>query len=152
MAGASIVAALLGSLAPDLDAGESKIKNLRVLGVRPFHAIATLTHRHFGHRALLHSLAGLGLAALLVSVPLAVYVGWSPAFAFLLGYGSHLLLDACTVRGIRWLYPDPRRFHVLPPDWRIVTGSAGEEVFALFLLIPALLLFMVLALRLTFPR
>ncbi len=65
-----------------------------------------------------------------------------------LGYGSHLALDAMTRHGVpllptrgrdgRWGLK--RRRHLLPPRWRFVTGSAAEDVLQAFLFGLALLL------------
>ena len=64
------------------------------------------------------------------------------------GYGSHLALDAMTRHGVpllptrgrdgRWGLG--RRRHLLPPRWRFVTGSAGEDVLQALLFGLALLL------------
>ena len=71
-AGLLALFAALGSLLPDLDARESRIKNLTLgLPFRPFLLPAFLLHRTLGHRGLLHSLAGLLLAALVLGLPLA---------------------------------------------------------------------------------
>ena len=66
----------------------------------------------------------------------------------MLGYGSHLTLDAMTRHGVpllptrgrdgRWGLR--RRRHLLPPRLRFVTGSAGEDVLQAFLFGLALLL------------
>jgi membrane-bound metal-dependent hydrolase YbcI (DUF457 family) len=50
----------------------------------------------------------------------------------LLGYASHLALDACTVSGVPLLYPANRKCHLLPKLLRVVTSSPEEGlVFAL---------------------
>ena len=52
--------AVLGALLPDLDASESKIKHLKILGTnfKPFLLPAQIVHRTDGHRGLLHSFLG----------------------------------------------------------------------------------------------
>ncbi len=131
--------AAFGSLLPDLDAGESKVRSLSVAGVRPFVLFADAANRTWGHRGLLHSpLILLPLGLLLV--PLAFWLGWSGAAALWLGYASHLLADACTPSGIP-LWPLGQRLHLLPPLWRIRTGSAAEDA-----LLPLLVLLVVLLL------
>jgi membrane-bound metal-dependent hydrolase YbcI (DUF457 family) len=132
--------AAFGALLPDLDASESKIKHLPLGGIRPFALPAALLHRALGHRSLLHSLLGLGLASVLLAVPLAVWLGWQAGLALVLGYASHLLLDACTRSGIPLLFPDTRRVHLLPKGLRLVTGSLAEEVLFALLADGALLL------------
>ena len=121
--------AALGALLPDLDASESKIKHLKVLGTqfKPFLLPAQVVHGTEQHRGLLHSLAGLGMIGVMAA-PAIWWVGWAPVVAFWLGYASHLLADSATKSGIRLIYPNKRRYHLLPPNWRITTGSLAEEV------------------------
>jgi inner membrane protein len=132
--------AALGSLLPDLDAAESKIKHVRISGIKPFLLSAAAIHRTLGHRGVLHSLAGLVLFCL-AALPLISWLGWEPWAAVVLGYASHLAADACTRIGIRLLYPKQRHYHLLPRPCRLVTGSQAEEViFALAAISTALLL------------
>lgn len=134
------VCAGLGALLPDLDARESHLKRLTIgFGIAPFLLPSLLLHRALGHRGPLHSLAGLA-AALILGVPALVCLGWQPALALLLGYGSHLFLDACTKTGVPLLWPNKKRRFVLPPRLRISTGSAGEELALAPLALAALLL------------
>ncbi len=97
--------AALGALLPDLDASESKIKHLKLLGTnfKPFLLPAQVVHRTDQHRGLLHSLWGLGLAILVVA-PAAFWMGWASVAALLLGYASHLLGDAATKSGSKLRY------------------------------------------------
>ena len=135
------VAAGIGALLPDLDAAESKIKHLRLVGnLEPFALPALLIHRTFGHRGLLHSALGLVLFSLLVGCPVALGLAWPPALAGVLGYASHLALDACTRHGIPLWYPKRQRYHLLPPQLRFVTGSLAEEVLLPLVALPVLLL------------
>ena len=133
--------AMLGSLLPDLDASESKIKHLKLPGTqfKPFLLPAQFIHHSDEHRGLLHSLWGVGLAAF-CAAPLAVWIGWAPGAALVLGYASHLLADSVTKSGIRLRYPKPRRYHLLPAQWRITTGSHAESLLAALALLPVLLL------------
>lgn len=98
--------AALGALLPGLDASESKIKHLRLLGTnfKPFLLPALIVHRSDQHRRLLHSLWGLGMLAA-CTVPLAFWIGWVPVAAPLLGCASHLLGDSFTKSGTRLFYP-----------------------------------------------
>jgi inner membrane protein len=129
--------AALGALLPDLDARESKIKHLKLLGTqfKPFMLAAQIIHQTDQHRELLHSLWGIAFITIITS-PLMVWIGWAPVVSLLLGYISHLAADAMTKSGIRLLYPRTRHFHLLPIQWRITTGSYAEE--ALFLLLTPL--------------
>ncbi len=141
--GALAAFAALGALLPDLDAQESSLKHLTLLSSRrngitlkPFALPATLLARVLGHRGLSHSAMGLGVAGVVIGLPLSIALGWQSAVALLLGYASHLLLDACTKSGIPFLYPDRNRRFALPPVLRVTTGSAAEEaVFALLALL-----------------
>ncbi len=134
-----IGAAAFGSLLPDLDASESKIKHLAVGGIKPFLLPSQAIHRYLGHRGFSHSLAALLLVSLLV-LPLAFWWGLLPPLALLLGYGSHLAADACTRSGIPLLYPRKMRYHLLPRSLRFTTGSMAEDALFVCLALLALLL------------
>lgn len=131
--GVLAAAAALGALLPDLDASQSKIKHLKIPNTqfKPFMLPALVVSRSDQHRGLLHSFAGLGMMAVFFT-PAALWIGWAPVVALLLGYFSHLMADAATKSGVRLLYPSPKRFHLLPPSLRFTTGSLAEEA----LLIP----------------
>ncbi|MBV9864771.1 MAG: metal-dependent hydrolase [Abitibacteriaceae bacterium] len=133
--------AALGALLPDLDATESKIKHLRLLGtnLEPLLLPAQIVSRSDRHRGLLHSIVGWGVVALFTS-PLLFWISWVPVAALLFGYGSHLVADACTKSGIPLLYPRLRRFYLLPRLFRISTGSLAEEMLLPFLAVTVLLL------------
>lgn len=133
--------AALGALLPDLDASESKIKHLKILGTnfKPFLLPAQIVSRTDQHRGLLHSLWGLGMIIFLVA-PIAFWIGWTPVAAWVLGYASHLLGDSATKSGIRLLYPSKIRFHLLPPAFRLTTGSLAEDAMTPLLALSALLL------------
>lgn len=117
-------AAILGSLAPDLDAEDSAIKRelgaagtvvsqgLRLVGVK---------HRGLTHRGLV---AGLVLA---LSWGLGRHLGYPEVgLAFGLGYLSHLVADGLTWHGIPLLWPWPGQVHLLPRPLRVRTGGPGE--------------------------
>ncbi len=139
--GLLVGAAVLGSLLPDLDATHSTVKYLR-LGARfqPFRVPARILSAHFTHRGPLHSLAGLGLLWLWLGLPTLLWLGWQPSLALMLGMISHLLGDASTKSGVPLLYPRPGRWHLLPPGWRLTTGSTAEQAVFACLLLPVLLL------------
>lgn len=139
-------AAAFGSLLPDLDAAQSKIKHLSAWGIKPFLLPSVAIYRTFGHRGFLHSVSALILTGL-VSIPLSLYLGWQTGMALVLGYGAHLAADACTKSGIPFwyvpfLHPDRRRCHLLPPRLRFATGSEAE--LALFPVLGLLLLLLLL--------
>jgi inner membrane protein len=131
--------AVAGSLLPDLDAAESKIKHVRIWGIKPFLVPATAMHRELCHRGVLHSLAGLGLFCL-TTHPLIFWWGWQPSLALLLGYASHLAADACTRSGIPLLHPKRQPYHLLPRLLRVATASQAEEIVFALTAVPALLL------------
>lgn len=60
--------------------------------------------------------------------PAALWIGWAPVVALLLGYFSHLMADAATKSGVRLFYPNSKKFHLLPSSWRFTTGSKAEEM------------------------
>ena len=132
--------AALGALLPDLDAAQSQIKYLSFGGLTPFAPLSVLVNRTLGHRGVLHSLVGWGAATLLV-LPLALFAPPSVPLALSLGYASHLATDACTKSGIPMLFPNRKRYHLLPRPLRLTTGSSAEEaVFALLAVLVAGLL------------
>lgn len=125
------------ALLPDLDAQRSKIRSLSLGPVRPLDPLGALIYGAWGHRGPLHSLPGLAAFGLVAALPLGLRWGGVYGIAALLGYGSHLLLDAMTRHGVP-LWPARgrdgrlgfrRRSHLLPPAWRFVTGSQAEDVF-----------------------
>lgn len=136
------VLAGIGALLPDLDAAESKAKHAwfqfqlggERIRVAPLAFPALVLGTLLTHRGPLHSLLALGIAALVLGVPLALFASWPAALALLLGWASHLVLDACTKSGVPLLWPDERRIRLVPPFLRVTTGSDAEGlVFALCL-------------------
>lgn len=98
-----------------------------------------------GHRFLTHSLLGLALFGFaahwllkflhpIMSTVNIDLVWW----AFMIGMGSHLVMDTFTKEGVPWLLPLPFKFG-LPPlkSLRITTGHWVEN----FVLFPGLLAF-----------
>ncbi|BCM92991.1 hypothetical protein IAD21_04876 [Abditibacteriota bacterium] len=142
--GVLVAVAALGALMPDLDASESKIKHLKLPNTqfKPFMLPALVVGKTDQHRGLMHSLAGLGMMAFFM-LPFTFSLGWDVSVAFLFGYASHLVADSATRTGIRLLYPNTRRFYLLPPRWRFTTGSFVEET----LFVPLALCCFVLLLR-----
>lgn len=129
-----IGAAILGSLAPDIDAEDSAIKRkLETAG-----ALTTFGLRLFGvtHRGLTHY----GLTALLVMVAswlIGLQLGWADVgLALGLGYLSHVAIaDAMTQYGVPLFWPLSGRFHLLPKGLRIKTGGPAEAL--VFMLVGA---------------
>jgi inner membrane protein len=143
-----VASASLGALLPDLDASSSLLQNVSLGGVRPLIPLGQALHRHFGHRGFLHSLRALWTLGALTS-PLLLFdlpLYYWPWLCLLLGYGSHLLGDACTKSGVPLLWQPSalkqRSIHLLPKSLRLTTGSQAEE--AVFALLGALALALVL--------
>lgn len=134
------VLAAFGALLPDLDAMESKAKSLSIARIRPLAPFAFHAFRTWGHRGLLHSPLGFLIAGL-VFLPVGFLWGFGAVCALWLGYGSHLLADACTKTGIPgWPNQVKRRFHLLPPRLRISTGTNAEDMLFGLMAVPVLLL------------
>jgi len=146
--GALALVAALAALLPDLDAPHSKIRSLALGPFRPLDPLGDLLHNAWGHRGPLHSLLGLIVFGLICVLPLFLLWGWLYAAAALLGYASHLALDAMTRHGVPLLPArgkDRRwnlklRRHLLPRALRFVTGSAAEDVLQALLLSADLML------------
>jgi inner membrane protein len=114
-----IGAGAAGSLLPDIDHQQS------MLG-RRLPPISWLISK-LGHRAATHSIAALVLIALLGMTFHPVY-----GLAFALGYGSHILEDMFTNRGVAALWPlTSNRLHALPNGLRITTGGLIDRGIAL---------------------
>jgi inner membrane protein len=133
-----LLAAVGGALLPDLDAPVSLLQNFSVGGIRPLVLPARALHRYLGHRGGLHSLLALGAVGVL-ALPL-LWVDVLAWWGLLLGYGSHLLGDAATKRGVPLLYPRRAAVHLLPCPFRLSTGSLSEEVVFAVLSASAMLL------------
>jgi inner membrane protein len=136
VAGFALGAAGLGALLPDVDSDESSIRHRwglarsRSAGGRLLSA--GLAAAGVKHRGVTHSLAAAGVVAAL-GISLYVFVpGYGsvgPAFA--LGYLGHLVADMLTIGGVPLLWPEERKFHLLPSPLRFRTGSAAEYVVSL---------------------
>ena len=118
-----LVAAASGALVPDLDTPGSMIA--RALGPLRFVLWMVLRLIGVGHRGATHSLVGLAAASAAIAalggalLPPALVPRIVAGFA--VGYASHLVLDAMTVRGVPlWLPVSSRRVHLLPHGvrWR----------------------------------
>jgi len=121
--------ALLGGVLPDIDHPRSP------WGKRLLGRVSNYIRRRWSHRTATHS-----LRALLVlggaMAPFAM-LGQGPAYAaLLLGFASHLLLDCATKKGVPLFYPEKIQC-VFPrhEKWRLETGSRGEWVLLVVLLL-----------------
>lgn len=132
----------LGALLPDLDQPRATLAQWRPLSrgdhhghhgwlgwLRPFLLPSLALRGTFGHRGGLHSLLAavliaMGLEALgrIVGVQGVGYaIGW--------GYGSHLLADLVTRRGVPLLWPLIRLRFGPPKALSITTGGWGEMLY-----------------------
>ena len=134
--------AALGSLLPDLDARVSKLSTMEVGGMTLLKPAAQALNRHLGHRGAFHSLATLLLVAIVIGLPLSLFLDPFAGVGLVLGFVSHLLLDACTRSGIPLWWPSNQRTHFLPYRLRITTGSQVED--AIFFLLAVATVFFLL--------
>lgn len=107
------------SLLPDIDKHDSKIGNKTPV-------ISHLIENVFGHRGLFHS----PLAMIVFGYLILHFISQPVALVFLVGYGSHLLIDSFTKSGINLLYP-LTTFKLKG----FVKTSGALEYFILFLIV-----------------
>ncbi len=115
------------ALLPDIDTVNSKVGRR----VKP---ISKAIEKSFGHRGIMHSVWAAVFFAWLVSLVVAK----DYALAFLIGYGSHLLIDGFTIMGINYFNP----IFTLRLHGFIETKSAAEYLL-LFVMSSFLLYFLV---------
>lgn len=107
-------AGVIGALLPDICHGGSKIG-------RSAPVLSKLVNVLFGHRTITHSL----LFLILIQAVMIQFVPYPELRVGLLaGIGSHLVLDAMTKKGIKFLYPLNFRFRF---PFAIRTGGAAES-------------------------
>lgn len=115
--------AALGSLAPDLDDAGSSIARSGGLVTR---AGAWIVERTLRHRGPLHSALAV-VAAFVAGELLGAHFGLHGAGAVVAyGWASHVLTDACTIRGVPLFWPLRRRHLCLPP--KLATGGLIEAL------------------------
>ncbi len=127
--GAALGAAAIGSLLPDIDHDESKLRHMTgtARGSLGGCLASPLVALLGGHRALTHTLVAWLIVSLPVLAALAVGAGQGIALAFSVGYLSHVMADALTVSGVPLWWPvSERRVHALPRPLRFTTGSVIE--------------------------
>lgn len=120
-------AAILGALAPDLDADDSSIQH--DLGGLSEIIRGSLLLFGVQHRGVLHSGLVIGLVMALGWL-LGGQIGYADVgLAFGLGYLSHIVLaDAMTIRGVPLFWPLEHSFHLLPKGLRVRTGGPVEAL------------------------
>lgn len=87
-----VIVALMATYIPDIDSKKSKLG--KYILFRPLQWFTK-------HRGIFHSFSFL----IVVGFVLYLFFPYSFLFGFVLGYGSHLLVDCLTVQGIRIFYP-----------------------------------------------
>lgn len=127
----SLLAAMVGGLAPDLDDSSADIWDTIPVG----EVVGKLLSPFFGkHRNVSHSILGLGLAYFASSFLLSLIrpyllvnldIVWT---AFMLGFVSHLIADSFTQAGIPLFLPFKNKIGFPPIKFlRIKTGSWIEK-------------------------
>jgi|GEM_PF-361034 len=114
--------AALGSLFPDIDTTASFIGRI-------FSPIALSLERRFGHRTITHSLLGMMVFAL-IFISLVFFRNKLFFICLILGYLSHILIDALNKSGVPLFYPNLIRA-VIPGNerFRITVASREEFIF-----------------------
>lgn len=121
-----VLVAVVASSFPDIDVLSSRISRF----LSPFSVVAGSL---FGHRGFFHSILALAALFLVVFSVFGAFLAVSAA----VGYGSHLLLDALTVKGIRPFWPFRFRLRGF-----VRAGSLSEQlVMALIIGISAVAVF-----------
>jgi len=123
----------LGGLLPDIDQPTSDFWDNFRLG--PFVA-KVVCPALGGHRHISHSFLGIGAFALLSHwllewVAQVVLLDLNPEliwYAFMIGIGSHIIMDMPTKLGVPLLWPWKFKFGIPPfKSWRVVTGEFAEK-------------------------
>lgn len=109
---------------PDIDTKESKIS-------RKIPVLPQILSLFTAHRGIIHSIYPI----ILISAILYPYNSFY-TLAFIIGYLSHLILDAITIQGINFLHPFAQ-FHV---KGFIKTGSILELILFISLIVITLFL------------
>jgi len=131
---------MIGGLMPDIDQPTADLWHKLPAGGLYSRLITPLLG---GHRYISHSILGFALFSFLsyyllqatshVLIVDSHLVWWS----FLIGYGSHLIMDTLTKEGVPWLFPIPIRFGLPPMKiFRVRTGGLVEK----FLIFPGLII------------
>jgi inner membrane protein len=122
--------AIVGSLFPDLDHHNSRIKRNFLI------KIATIPLTMLGHRTWSHSLT---IVAAMLALTLVLPEQYHLALiAFLIGYVSHIVGDWMTPAGVPLFWPLKTKFRS-PLNFR--TGSMPEYPFALLPLLVTIIFF-----------
>jgi len=113
---AFVLAAFLATFIPDADSKFSTLGKKKSLRILQFF---------IKHRGMMHSFSFLILVTLFLVLFFPIL-----SLGFFLGYGSHLLADSFTVRGVRLFYPLKKK-----SCGKIKTGKRTETAVFVFFLI-----------------
>ncbi len=116
-----------GALLPDIDHVKSKVS-------QKLKMLSGLLQYITGHRGFIHSITGMVVFGIPIGI-IGMIIEADTLYPFLIGYGSHLLIDSLTVHGTKVLYPLP--YKIRGP---VKTGSWTERIIFTFFLILAMLL------------
>lgn len=95
----AVAAVSLGALFPDIDEPYSWI------GCRT-RGISDLINKLFGHRGMTHTVMGVLVIAITVSMMMSIFnLPFILGFYFVVGYSLHLVEDSFSKSGIKWLLP-----------------------------------------------
>jgi len=134
------IGSLVGSVFPDIDSGQSTISNKVPL-------LSFITRLFVGHRGIIHTPLFLIIISIIIQcMQTVLQFSEHILYGFICGYLCHLLQDAMTRQGIKWLYPLTNK------NYRILTLRSGKGFFsgfietALTILIVSIILFFIILL------
>lgn len=123
----------MASVLPDIDDTRSFIG-------RVFHSVSSYLERNLGRRTITHSLAGLGIVAVVLSLLLFLKAGVAYSMT-LLSILGHIIIDCVNKEGVNMFYPNLARV-VIPKDEKIRIGENSKAENVLSCVFVGLLLFL----------
>lgn len=123
--GVYLAGASIGAILPDVDTRTSTISKKHKVG--SFFIRLFLTHRGFTHSLLAYSLLSVILFTLSLILPIPLGMDNAMIVGIMVGYGSHILLDALNPKGVPLFYPYKKMYSV----GNIDTGGLTELVIRL---------------------
>lgn len=118
-----VTTALVAAALPDIDNTQSPIG--RMVG-----PLAYWINKRYGHRTITHSLPALVVLSLCFAfTERAIKEEAVLVWFFFWGYLSHIVLDMCTIQGVKLFYPFYKSSAVIPgdPQYRFETGNFRHE-------------------------
>ena len=125
----SVIVGIIGTMLPDLSNPYGNIGKI----LKP---VSDYISHKWGHRTITHSWIAVTFA-LGISLMAKLTFNDNSGWLFLLGVGSHILLDMGNISGVKFWYPEIDVVCVIPADeeLRIGTGSVREKRLAVAFLI-----------------